>query len=83
MLLKYLEKALAESFAQVAVHGLRELMTGIAFPVRNGYVSLFVKTVTRHGVVMPIAPEAAGLYMGSVNVKNWLWDVYFSPQRPD
>ena len=78
-----MEKALAESFAQVAVHGLRELMTGIAFPVRNGYVSLFVKTVTRNGVVMPIAPEAAGLYLGSVNVKNWLWDVYFSPQRPD
>jgi hypothetical protein len=74
---------MAESFAQVAVHGLRGLMTGITFPVRNGYVSLLVRQVTHNGVLMPVVPEAAGLYLGIVNVNSWLWDVYYSPQRPD
>jgi len=80
---KYLEEALAESFAQVAVHGLRGLLTGIAFPVRNGYVTLFVKQVTHHGTLKPVVPEAAGLYLGSPNVNSWLWGVYFSQQSPD
>lgn len=80
---KYLEEALAESFAQAAVHCVRGLLTGIAFPVRNGYVTLFVKQATHHGTLKPIVPEAAGLYLGSLNVNSWLWDVYFSPQSPD
>lgn len=80
---KYLEEALAESFAQVAIHGVRGLLTGIAFPVRNGYVTLFVKQVTHHGILKPVVPEAAGLYLGSLNVNSWLWDMHFSPRRPD
>jgi hypothetical protein len=78
-----LEEALAESFAQVAVHGLRGLLTGIALPVRNGYVALFVKHLTHHGNWMPVVPEATGLYLGSVNVNSWLWNVHFSSQSSD
>jgi hypothetical protein len=38
--LTYLEEALAESFAQLRVHGLQGLLTGLRFPVANGYVTL-------------------------------------------
>lgn len=77
------EEALAESFAQVAVHGLRGLLAGIAFPVRHGYVTLLLKHVTHHGNLMPIVPEAVGLYLGGVNVNSWLGGAHFSPQSPD
>lgn len=39
-LCKYLEEALAETYAQVKVNGVRALPDGLAFPIRNGYVSL-------------------------------------------
>ena len=39
-LCRYLEEALAESYAQVKVNGVRGLPDGLAFPIRNGYVSL-------------------------------------------
>ena len=39
-LLKYLEEALAETYAQLRVNGISELPTGIRFPVKNGYVTL-------------------------------------------
>ena len=38
--LKYLEEALAETYAQLRVHGVRGLPTGIRFPITNGYVTL-------------------------------------------
>lgn len=39
-LCRYLEEALAETYAQVKVNGLRALPEGLTFPTRNGYVSL-------------------------------------------
>jgi hypothetical protein len=39
-LLKYLEEALAETYAQLRVNGISELPTGIRFPVKNGYVTI-------------------------------------------
>jgi len=38
--LKYLEEALAESYAQLRVHGIRNLPDGIRFPIKYGYVTL-------------------------------------------
>ena len=38
--LRYLEEALAESYAQLRVHGIKGLPVGIRFPVVNGYVRL-------------------------------------------
>lgn len=78
----YLEEALAESFAQVSVNGARGLFTGIAFPVRHGYVSLFTKYAVQDGVVMPIIPEIAGLFLGSVNAGGWIWDMHFANSEP-
>ncbi len=48
-LCKYLEEALAESYAQVKVNGLRALPEGLAFPVRNGYVT--VERVAKEGAI--------------------------------
>ena len=39
-LMTYLEEALAETVAQLRVNGLQGLMTGIKFPIANGYISL-------------------------------------------
>lgn len=39
-LCRYLEEALAETYAQVKVNGVRALPDGLVFPIRNGYVSL-------------------------------------------
>ncbi len=39
-ILRYLEEALAESFAQIRVNGLAHLLTGIRFPISNGYLTL-------------------------------------------
>ena len=57
-LCKYVEEALAESYAQVKVNGLRGLPDGLSFPIRNGYVSLgrvaaegAIGTVTYAGVL--------------------------------
>jgi hypothetical protein len=39
-ILMYLEEALAESVAQVSVNGLPSLLTGLKFPIANGYLTL-------------------------------------------
>jgi hypothetical protein len=39
-ILKYLEEGLAETVAQLSVHGIAALMTGIRFPIANGYLTL-------------------------------------------
>jgi len=38
--MKYLEEALAETYAQLRVNGFSALPTGIRFPVKNGYVTI-------------------------------------------
>lgn len=40
MFLKYLEEALAETVAQLRVNGFAGVLTGIKFPVANGYVTI-------------------------------------------
>ncbi len=40
MLLKYLEEALAETIAQLRINGFRGLLTGVKFPVKNGYMTI-------------------------------------------
>jgi hypothetical protein len=38
--LRYLEEALAETYAQLRVYGIRNLPNGLRFPIQNGYVTL-------------------------------------------
>jgi hypothetical protein len=39
-LLRYLEEAMAKSYAQLRINGARGLLTGISFPVEGGYVTI-------------------------------------------
>jgi hypothetical protein len=39
-LLRYLEEAICESVAQLRMNGMRGLLTGIKFPIANGYMSI-------------------------------------------
>ncbi len=64
---RYLEEALAETIAQVIVNGLREVVTGLSFPVKNGYVTL-----------AQIGTEAKGLLLGSVSTGGISYLVYFN-----
>jgi hypothetical protein len=66
---RYIEEALAETVAQIGVHGVRRFFTGIRFPIQNGYMFL-----TKGGGYSPLftgsgtIPEAAGLlYNGTVS----------------
>jgi hypothetical protein len=61
---------------------LSALFTGLAFPVRYGDVSLFTKYAAQDGVVMPIVPEIAGMFLGSINARGWIGDMYLSPAPP-
>lgn len=83
---KYLEEALAETVAQVSVNGFREVFKGISFPIREKYVTILrsERIVSSQGVevLLPIAPEVAGLFAGSILVRGLRFDVYTSPSRP-
>jgi hypothetical protein len=39
-IMTYIEEALAETFAQFRIFGLRGLLTGLRFPIANGYITL-------------------------------------------
>jgi hypothetical protein len=86
VLSKYLEEALAETVAQVGVNGFREVFKGISFPIREKYVTILRRDriFTAQGVeiILPIAPEAAGLLAGSILVGGIRCDLYASQGRP-
>ena len=39
-LLRYIEEALAETYAQLRVNGISGLLEGLRFPIKNGYVTV-------------------------------------------
>lgn len=39
-LLRYLEEAMAESYAQLRAYGLGDMLTGLSFPIAGGYVTV-------------------------------------------
>lgn len=79
---RYLEEALAETVAQVGVHGLRSVFRGISFPVRNGYVTLMTRAVVNNRVAFPVLPELAGLVAGGFVLGGEWYEVRFSSRRP-
>jgi len=68
-LMKYLEEALAESFAQVSVNGIRSVLAGVRFPVANGYVTL-----------QELATEGSAI--GTITVGAQRFSVQFVPGSP-
>jgi hypothetical protein len=85
-LAKYLEEALAETVAQVGVNGVRQVFKGISFPIREKYVTLLrsERIFTPHGVeiILPIAPEALGLFAASILVSGMRVDIFLSEGKP-
>ena len=69
-LLKYIEEAMAETYAQLRVDGLTGLKTGIRFPIKNGYVT-----------VQQLVCEGAEI--GTVSVGSEQFSVQFFPSGPD
>lgn len=76
---RYLEEALAEVVAQLRVHGVREFLTGIRFPVNKGYVFLL-----RHGDSQGVyggaglVTEISGLLVGGLEIAGLRFDIYLN-----
>jgi hypothetical protein len=72
-LLKYLEEAMAETYAQLKVNGISGLPEGLQFPVKNGYVKLWKLGPVADTPALPLAAEAA---IGTIAVGGYLYAVY-------
>ncbi len=72
--LRYLEEALAQTVAEISVYGIgkQQILNGISFPVKNGYV-----TVTKMSI------KATGVLLGPINVGGTIYKVYFNYSKPD
>jgi len=69
-LLRYLEEALAETIAQLRVTGFTGLVTGIRFPVANGYL-----------LISELVTEGAAI--GTIVVGSQHFSIQFIPDGPD
>ena len=63
--LRYIEEAMAESYAQLRVHGLEGILVGIRFPVQGGYVT-----------VSQLATE--GIAIGNITVSGAIFTVFIT-----
>jgi hypothetical protein len=74
---RFLEEALAESYAQLRVNGLSEGINAIRFPIRQNYVYLL-----RRGGFQPkmmglgVVPELLGLAVGAIQVDGVWHDIH-------
>jgi hypothetical protein len=62
-LLRYIEEAMAEGYAQLRVHGLNKILVGIRFPIQGGYVT-----------VSQLVTEGAAI--GNITVGGMLFTVH-------
>lgn len=68
--LRYLEEALAESYAQLRVRGLSGVVVGVRFPIANGYVT--VSGLAGEGIA--IGNIIVGGQMLTVRVVQGRWE---------
>jgi hypothetical protein len=74
---RFLEEALAESYAQLRVNGISEAISAIRFPIRQSYVY-----VLRRGgydpdmVGLGVVPELLGLAVGAIQIEGVWHDIY-------
>ena len=64
-LMRYLEEAMAEGYAQLRAQGLEGILTGIRFPITNGYVT-----------ISQLASE--GIAIGTISLGGARFTVYVS-----
>jgi hypothetical protein len=74
-LLQYLEEALAETVAQLRVNGMSGALTGVKFPVANGY-----STIYEYVNLDSMMTEGAAI--GSITVGTQVFSVQFIPTSP-
>jgi len=68
-LMKAIEEAMAESYAQLRVHGLQNILIGITFPLKGGYVT--VSQLMAEGVA--IGNITIGGMRFNVYLKEGIW----------
>lgn len=64
MLLQYLEEAMAETYAQVRANGVKGVITGIKFPIKNGYLT-----------VDDLVTQTQGAFLGVIAVEGHILHV--------
>jgi hypothetical protein len=69
-LLKYLEEAMAETYAQVRARGMKGTIAGITFPIENGYLCIEEIQV------------AQGIFLGVIVVDGHMLHVTLAHDRP-
>jgi hypothetical protein len=79
---KYLEEALAETIAQVGVNGFGSAFSGIAFPVKNGYVTIFREVVRNGRVLRPFGPELGGICASGFGIGGTRYEIRWSMMKP-
>lgn len=79
-LLKYLEEAMAETYAQLKVNGISGLISGLKFPVKEGYVKLLQFGHVPNTPTLPLAAEVA---IGAIVVGGYTYSVYWAATTPD
>lgn len=70
-LLRYLEEAMAETYAQVRAGGIKGVITGITFPIQNGYLRIGEISVMQ------------GVFLGVILVDGHLMHVMLTYSKPD
>lgn len=60
-LLRYIEEAIAEGYAQVRAKGFRGVITGVQFPLELGYITAQEKIIGQ------------GVFLGVISVENQTW----------
>jgi hypothetical protein len=74
---RYLEEALAESYAQLKVNGVTEAFGALRFPIQNKYVYLLQRggyspAMQGQGII----PEILGLAVGSFKINGLWYDLF-------
>lgn len=78
MLSKYLEEAIAETYAQVGVNGFRAVFRGISFPIEGRYVTL----LRADGELLPFLPELGGLTAGGFSIGGMVFEIWETDRPP-
>ncbi len=68
-LLRYIEEAMAESYAQLRVRGLQHILVGIRFPIHGGYVA--VAQLASEGIAIGNIVIGGALLSVRVGFGNW------------
>jgi hypothetical protein len=82
VLLKYLEEAMAECYAQLRVNGFKGALTGIKFPLGGRYVGVTVKGLAAEGTAIGTIAVGAQRFSVSIIGGPQTWRPNRLPPRP-